>query len=698
MSGRERDKTDYCKYADVFYGNGETDRFFDDGLAGEWVYIKALCGNTTPHATLPFGKMSVGAYSGGYPTGYGSHYPNSNGKIKKLFDKPMARGFSHLHHSGTGAIRYYYNYAVTTTFYDKLGGAFKYRELTNEKAYPGYYSATLGEVFCEITVDGSVALHRYRFGRVGGKVAVDFSNDGLDKIFGKDFYSTAKDASVEIISKSEVLFSGVLSGVRLYFCVSADTSPVKLSLFEGERENDFRKLNIGESEKRFGAVFEFDEREALIRVSYSTVSAETAVASARSSCLAFDEARALAYEIWNEKLSAIKIKTSDEELKKKFYSNLYHSLIKPTDMAGENVLGVNGNTVCDFATLWDQYKTALPLIYALYPEMSEKIVRGIENISDTLGKLPCSFGMSDIYPCEEQAKMLGVITLCDAYHMGVSGIDAKVVEKCVIRELQRDDYKKFLECGRFERYTHILDVTDACLAVAEITDDEDLKQKLLSLAENHTNAYSPDGLMSEESRYYEGDRYTYSFRLANNMNERIALAGGKERFALLLDSFFGFDALLGNGKKAKDGANHRFEGFNNECDMEAPYAYIYADRHDRTAEIIKECVSRSFGEGKCGLPGNNDSGGLSSCFVWNALGIFPHSAGGEFLLGIPLFDEAELLLSSNSRLVIRFDKSGGELPSARLNAELNGEMIENYRIPMKKLMRGGILEFKYVEQ
>ena len=107
---------DLCQYVDVFYGNGETDRFFEDGLASKWFYIKALCGNTTPHATLPFGKMSVGAYSGGYPTGYGTHRPNSCGGIKKLADLPVARGFSHLHQSGTGGMQYYYNYAIVTPF------------------------------------------------------------------------------------------------------------------------------------------------------------------------------------------------------------------------------------------------------------------------------------------------------------------------------------------------------------------------------------------------------------------------------------------------------------------------------------------------------------------------------------------------------------------------------------------------------
>ena len=105
-------------------------------------------------------------------------------------------------------------------------------------------------------------------------------------------------------------------------------------------------------------------------------------------------------------------------------------------MKGENIRGVKDDPVTDFATFWDQYKTALPLIYMCYPEMGERIVASIENISKILGKIPCSFGLSDIFPCEEQAKMLGIITLCDAYHMGVKGATAGVIEKCTERELE----------------------------------------------------------------------------------------------------------------------------------------------------------------------------------------------------------------------------------------------------------------------
>ncbi|MBQ9150963.1 MAG: glycoside hydrolase family 92 protein [Clostridia bacterium] len=673
---------DYCQYVDVFYGNGETDRFFDDGLAHGWVYIKALCGNTTPHVTLPFGKMSVGAYSGGYPTGYSTHYPNSCGGIRKMGNTHKIKGFSHLHQSGTGGIRYYYNYAVVTPFYGELSSIREGRIPQNETARPGYYKTTLEDISCELTVDGGVALHRYVFGHKGGRVAVDFSNDGLARDFGSRFYGEVREPHLQAVGDDEVLFSGIFSGIRLYFCarVACDSPHVHLS-------------------SPYNAVWDFQGDSLLLRMAYSTVSAECAQAALRASIVSFEAAANNAYRIWNRHLSVFRIHTEDTQLQEKFYSNLYHSLIKPCDLTGERVLGVGEDTVTDFATFWDQYKTALPLIYMGYPEMGQKVAKGIIHISRTLGKIPCSFGLSDVFPCEEQAKMLGIYALCDAYHMGIEGATAEVIEECTERELAREDYASFLENGFFERYTHILDVTDACMDVAQITHRAELKKRLLALAAHWKNAYSPDGLMSEKSPYYEGDRYTYSFRLQRNMEERIALAGGKERFAALLDDFFGFGGgevhpftLASSEEEVLQNRQHRFQGFNNECDMETPYAYIDANRHDRLCEILHECVTRSFGLGRGGLPGNNDSGGLSSLFIWNTLGIFPVSGSGEFLIGAPQMDGAEITLSSGNTLCIRVERPDPAMIYVD-RVEWNGRPVEGFRISAREIMGGGVLGF-----
>ncbi len=691
------EQRDLCKYADVFFGNGETDRIFEDGLASKWFYIKALCGNTFPHAVLPFGKMSVGAYSGGYPTGYGTHYPNYCGGIQKTGEIHKVRGFSHLHQSGVGAIRYYYNYAVTTPFYGSIRRAGEMHPLKDEQACPGYYSAHLQDIFCELTVSGGVAYHRYTFGRENGRVAIDFSNNGLSKDFGEDFWSEVQNPEITIFEYNEVAFSGEFSGVKLYFFVSVEFEGASAALYEGEAEQTVSCLVP--TAQPYGAVFDVSGKTVLVKVGYSTVSAGRAREEVRASVLSFDEARERAYEIWNRHLAAIRIETDDEELKQKFYSNLYHSLIKPCDMTGESVLGVSSDTVTDFATFWDQYKTALPLIYTCYPDMSRKITKGILNISRTLGKIPCSFGLADVFPCEEQAKMLGVLSLCDAYHMGIDNITVADIEECIERELAREDYDRFLKEGYFDRYTHILDVTDACLCVAEIAENVSLKDRLRQLAEYWTNAYGQDGLMSEASPYYEGDRYTYSFRLQKNMTERVELAGGKERFASMLDRFFGFGGesvkqltYPGAGAEIAQKQYHRFEGFNNESDMEAPYAYIYAGRHDRLCEIVHECVSRSFGLGRGGLPGNNDSGGLSSMFIWNTLGIFPVSGSGDFLIGAPQIDGADITLSTGKTLRIRVERQSKQQIYVD-RVEWNREVIRDDRILMKDLAQGGVLAF-----
>ena len=109
------------------------------------------------------------------------------------------------------------------------------------------------------------------------------------------------------------------------------------------------------------------------------------------------------------------------------------------------------------------------------------------------------------------------------------------------------------------------------------------------------------------------------------------MAGGDDAFVAMLDAFFGYGAppVTQPGKRpdpremAAGYALNRFEGLNNEPDMEAPWSYHYAARPDRTAEVVHAALTWQFGTGPGGLPGNDDSGGLSSWYVWASLGLFP---------------------------------------------------------------------------
>ena len=137
---------------------------------------------------------------------------------------------------------------------------------------------------------------------------------------------------------------------------------------------------------------------------------------------------------------------------------------------------------------------------------------------------------------------------------------------------------------------------------------------------------------------------------------------------------------------------HRFEGFNNECDMETPYAYIYVGKHEKTCEIIHESINKSYALGIGALPGNNDSGALSSCFLWNVLGIYPVSGSGKMLLGTPHIDNAKLRLSNGKELAIEtINLTEDSYYVSRV--EFNGKEITDFRLNIQDLMKGGRLVF-----
>jgi putative alpha-1,2-mannosidase len=258
----------------------------------------------------------------------------------------------------------------------------------------------------------------------------------------------------------------------------------------------------------------------------------------------------------------------------------------------------------------------------------------------------------------------------------------------------------FVEQGYCQRYTHILDICEALSAMSKIArqlNENNLAEQYEELATKWINAFDVStGMMSTNSPYYEGTNKNYSFRLLHNMEERINILG-KERFIEELDELFGYtrepverptfpiiDPL--------DLGINSFEGFNNESDMEAPYAYLFAERHDRVCEIVRSGMRYMFTKGRGGLPGNNDSGGLSSCYIWNAIGLFPVSGQDLMLIGSPIIDEATLRLSSGKELSITVhDNSDNNIYVKRII--FNCKDIENYQIPVSNLMNGGTLEF-----
>ena len=81
----------------------------------------------------------------------------------------------------------WYNYVRVTPMLRPLDDLGTLYDLTDERAEPGWYAATLSNgVRCEVTVGPKSAVHRYTFPRHhDARVVLDFSLGGLGIPYGR---------------------------------------------------------------------------------------------------------------------------------------------------------------------------------------------------------------------------------------------------------------------------------------------------------------------------------------------------------------------------------------------------------------------------------------------------------------------------------------------------------------------------------
>lgn len=285
----------------------------------------------------------------------------------------------------------------------------------------------------------------------------------------------------------------------------------------------------------------------------------------------------------------------------------------------------------------------------LHPERAVELAQALLYICEQEGNLPIGYRMArGADQFSRQGSALAHTFFADLCQLCLPGTDWDRALVHMHNDLRRSYGEDFLLRGVAHLISHTLDLAFGywCTAtVAEQVGDDQLVRQFAPLAARWVNAVEPETGLLVDSTSYEGGKWNYSFRLVHAMAARIALAGGDEAFVALLDRFFGFGAepvtqpgvRPGAAEMALGYALNRVEGLN-EPDMEAPWAYHYAGRPDRTAEVVHAIVQNQFGTGRGGLPGNDDSGGLSSWFVWATLGLFP-VAGGALTISTSGFVE-----------------------------------------------------------
>ena len=631
---------------DCFWGSGGTEVGPSEGVARGWTWEKAQTGNCHPGATLPFGWMSAVAYSGAYPTGYGVWARSSGGPAKRILDRPEAWGITHVQHSGVGAIRQYYNFIRITPCVDGADLS-KRSRLTDERAEPGYYAASLpdyGSSFELAAVSTTAMAHRYRYASPGGRLEID-----LKSLATFDSRTNCIDR-VDVKVQTKDTWSGTIwpYGVPVHFAL-----------------------------RMKGA------EESVLAISRESIDAALSEADAALAA-GFDAARAKSALAWEKTLGRIRAKFADPKLERRFYSAFYHSLLNPSDQR----VGF-----CDFATVWDMYRTQLPLVMLSQPETADRIARSMFETSEKHGFFPNWFTMLPRYErSDRQAIALPAYVMADFFRAGaVKEKDVSRLMPFFEREFSGIDLAKYSQ-------THILDLAGAYDAAATVAAETGNNGKAKAWREKSAiwrTAYDPQtGLMPKGAKYYEGNEMNYSFRPHVDMDKRMELIGGKAKFAKLLDDFFAFSDDLTGWTPETDRIKRpgRFEGLNNESDMDSISSYYFVGRPDRVAELHDLIRRTRFADGAGGLPGNNDSGATSSWYVLSSLGLVPQSGSPYWFVTIPAVESAEVDVRGGM-LSISVDSHVRTAPGLA-KAYFNGRELADWRIPSKELISGGNLAFK----
>jgi putative alpha-1,2-mannosidase len=699
--------TNAYESVDPFLGNWETDMPHPrGGLADRWLLPKALTGNTHPGAALPLGMVTALPYSGGYVTGYGPYEVSCSGLPRLRPQGHIARGVTHFHHSGTGTVGHYYNYARVSLTRADLAEI--ERPILDESARPGFYAARFDKAgpAVELTVTRRAALHRYTLaGDDPRTLLVNLASAGLD-VEQEAMQQHPTAATIRLVSPTRAEGELDVDDIHLYVVAELRETSESACLFQGQDRSNEQTLDVDRITDRtpLGAAFTLptNATQCEIRLGFSYRSIDRArEALAEIDAASFDEIATRAAEQWREHLEAFDIEADSPEAATVFYSAVYHSLIKPVSTRDESPLWPDeGPCLLDLCTLWDQYKTLYPMLFTVYPQVGRDLVATLLTAAKRFGTLWRAYltcPQPDI--CSKQASGLGHITLADAFFRLPDAADWSAELELICESLLADEKTRtFVDEGIVHPISHTLDLCEACFGLAKIAravGDDARGEQMETLAAQWPVAYDEQTGLVVDSTFYEGSRWTYSFRPMHDMAGRIARAGGVERFVELLDDYFGFDATpvtqpgRGQGLTEAQWAEQRFEGLNNETDMETPYTYIYAGRHDRACDVLAAARGQ-FRTGRNGLPGNDDSGGLSSWYVWAAMGIFPVAGQPLWLIGSPAFRRASMAVAGGRFEIV----ATGHSPEAIYvtGATLNGQTLDRAWLRPEEVSAGGTLE------
>jgi len=697
---------------------GQRSRFVDPMLGSDGG------GNTFPGAAVPFGMVKAGPDTG-----------NNSANSGWTPDKPI-NGFSQTHVSGTGGGAKYGNVLVQPTVGDVLPDDHGSGR-SKERASAGFYGVTLSryDIGVEVASARRTAIYRFTYPAAANANILIDAGHCLGSGRNKKEQQQLTSSSVDVISPTAIAGSTSVVGgwnvqrvpYTIYFYAVSDTPANTTGTWRDGKLDAGSKSEAAMKDSKTGAWFGFPTHAGQVvtmKIGISFISIEQAKQNALAEVAGFDFAgtQAAAQAAWDKALAPVDIEGASDDDLQQFYTALYHAMLMPTDRTEENPLFVSTEpSYDDFYAIWDTFRTSSPLLTLIAEDRESGIVRSLVDLYRHEGWLPDA--RSGNYNGRVQGGSDADMTIVDGYLKHLPGVDWATAYKAVVNDSEHnsdqpdkqgrgdlDDWLKlgFLSIEGTDRSAskgmeYAANDYAVALFARGLGKDADYR-KYAQRATNWRNFWDMDagdqgfkgfvwsrhrdgswkpnfdprlsGTWGSEA-FYEGNSWTYSTYVPQDVAGLIEASGGNDRFAERLDAFFDVPGRYDVG---------------NEPGFLAPYLYVWAGRPDRTQAQIRAILRKSYHSGPKGLPGNDDSGAMSSWYAFGKLGIYPNAAQDVYLIGSPAYLRSVLHLANGRNFVIETEGGGDGKPYIA-SATLNGKVYSRAWLTHEQIMRGGTLRF-----
>ncbi|MGV8827896.1 MAG: GH92 family glycosyl hydrolase [Breznakibacter sp.] len=628
---------------------------------------------------------------------------------------------------------------------------------SEEQVELGYYSVMLNKwnIQTQITTSERAAFYHFSYPKGSrrlvkidlGKFLGEPSVPDPEAREAQQFVSS----EIEIVSDTEVRgYSRIRGGwnnggaYTVYFSAVFDQPFAKFSTWKGGKICPGQKMQIDTGDKT-GAILMFagetDDLQMKIGISFLSPLKARANVDNEIPHWSFSQTLSQLQEKWESIFKRMEVSPdAGDNLKTMLYTGLYHTMLMPVDRTGENPLWENNAPYYDdFYAIWDTYRSSSPLITLLTPSRQVAIINSMLDIFKREGYMPDA--RSGNFNGRTQGGSNGEVVIADAFVKGLGGINYKLALEAMLKDATippgdneekagrggLTDYNRFgyvsTDFVRAGNRTLEYAYNDYCMAiVARGIKRRGEYWRFIKQADNWLNLWrdiedhgSRGFIMPKDAHgkwvdsiqcnakygrvdyvhytpvmqdwpicvcwwcgfFYEANSWEYSLSVPHDVAKLISLSGGQEAFEKRLNTLF--DKALYNVA--------------NEPSFLSPNLYHWIGRPDLSNDRIHAIIDNNYNTSPSGIPGNDDSGAMSSWLAFHMIGLYPNAGQSYYLINTPYFERTVVHQENGKDFVIHAENLSDQNKYIQ-SVLLNGVDYVKSWIEHAEIVKGGTLILK----